>query len=317
MATGCIELGEASDTEQALAVPAKPGLPAAPGAAADGDDPCQVPGTLAYHATQATHSGKFDYDPAGELVQGVKGHYHDNTGRFRWRERFRADSYLHSRMVDGEATSFDALQVLSYEVKTTDVLDNVSVTEVEETWDGCEVERRFRSAGGTDQDWRNHYGSYDGATYTYLEEQAPHVSVSRLPVILVSGIVFSDQAWIEQFESWGSPDYYQTRTGDGSGYMFLSWEKNYGDAVYYGFAETYVDGTQHHHSRYYTDGDGCTSGWRDLTFALDGHGSGSAQICDFSSDEYGVPVMCELSITPGQCIESCANGAVTARDSCL
>ncbi len=316
MATGCIAPSDPSDTEQGLGDTVKPD-PSTPGAPADADGPCPVPNTLAYHVTQITKADKFEYDPVGDLVQLVKGHYHDRNGRFNWQERFRDDSYLHHRHVRGEATSFDTTQVLSYEVETTDVLDDVTATEVEETWNGCEVERRFRPAGGTDQDWRDHHGSYDGFAYTYLEEQTPYMQVNQLPIILVSGIVFPDQAWIEQAEHSGSPDYYQTRTGDGSGYEFLSWEKNYGDAVYYGFVETYVDGSRHHHSRYYTDGDGCTSGWRDLNIAYDGHGTGIAEICDFSSDEYGVPVMCDLTVAPGACTETCANGTVTVRDSCL
>jgi hypothetical protein len=322
MAAGCMDTGtEASAGAQALAAAAEPGLSEVPGAAADGDGPCQVPGTLAYHVAQAAGNGKFDYDPAGELVQRVKGRYRERSGRFRWRERFHADSFLDKRVVRGQAASFGALQSLAYEVEATDVLDNVSVTEVEETWNGCAVERRSRPAGGTDQDWRHHNGSYDGATYTYLEEQAPHVRQFRLPpIILVSGTVFPDQSWIEYFEDW-DVEYYQTRTGDGSGNVHLDWERSGGDSLHRGYADTFVDGSQHHYRLFNSDGDGCTTTWRDLTIGYDGHGSGTSQICDFNADpEFGAPVLCELSIEPGepgQCIERCPNGVVNVFDSCL
>jgi hypothetical protein len=313
LAAGCVEMDGASDVVQVQA--STGGVSAAPGVTTDGA--CPVPGTLAHHVAQAANGGRFDYDPAGALVKRVKGRYRARSGRFRWRERFQADSFVHQRVVRGQAESFGAQQSLAYEVETTDVLDNVSVAEVEETWDGCEVARRFRPAGGTEQDWRSHHGSYDGVTYTYLEEQAPHAPVNGLPIITVSGTVFPDQSWIEEFEGGGSPEYYQTRTGDGSGNVSLTWAKDYGDAVYRGAVETAVDGSQQHSNDWFTDGDGCTSGWRAWTVGPDGHGAGASQLCDFSSDEYGLPMACTLSITPGQCVESCANGAIAVRPSCL
>lgn len=311
--TASCTMDGASDTELALAEPAPS---AAPGTTAD---PCPVPGTLAFHVTQSGAGGYFDYDPAGALIERVKGRHHDPSGRFRWYETFRDDSFLDERVVRGQATSFGAQQSLTYAVATFDVLDNVSVTEVEETWTGCEVERRSRPAGGTEDDWRSHVGSYDGGTYTYVEEQAPHVPVSGAPIILVPGTVFPDQSWIEEFEGGGGgAEYYQTRSGDGGGSQSLSWLKDYGDAVYRGSVETAVDGTQHHYYSWSTDGDGCgTSGFRDWTVAHDGTGTGTSQACDYSDDEYGVPVACTLSVTPGQCVESCENGAVFVRASCL
>jgi hypothetical protein len=276
---------------------------------------CQVPGTLAYHAAQASASGKFDYDPPGGLVERVRGRYRDRSGRFHWKERFADGSYLDRRSVRGEAAAFDAQQSLTYQIETTDVRGAVSVTEVEEAWDGCTVERQFRAQGATD--WLDHFGSYDGTTYTYVEEQVPYRNADRLPLIAVNGERYADQSFIEQFEGGGYPEYYQTRTGDGLGNENLNWEINYGDGYIYGFVESSASGTRRHFTRSLSDGDGCTSTWSDQTIAYDGNGSGASQICDFSNDEYGEAVGCTLAITPTQCVETCANGAVNVRPSCL
>lgn len=309
LATGCTgvdeDLGSAS-VEEALS---------AADVANEAYGACQVPGTLAYHVAQASAAGRFDYDPAGTLVDRVKGRYRARAGRFHWKERFADGSYLDRRRVRGEAATFGTQQSLAYQVETTDVLGAVSVTEVEESWDGCSVERHFRAQGATD--WRDHFGSYDGTTYTYSEEQVPYRNANRLPVIAVDGERYADGSFIEQFEFSGYPDYYQTRTGDGSGNEGLSWEINYGDGYTYGSVETSASGTRHHFTRSLSDGDGCTSTWRDQTIAYDGYGSGSSQICDFTNDEYGEAVGCTLAITPTQCVETCANGAVAVRPSCL
>lgn len=276
---------------------------------------CEVPGTLAFHVAQASAGGRFDYDPAGGLVDRVRGRYRDRSGRFQWRERFADGSYLHHRKVRGEAAELGAQQSLAYQIETTDVLGAVSVTEVEESWDGCSVERHFRAQGATD--WFDHFGSYDGTSYTYTEEQVPYRNANRLPVITVYGERYADGSFIEQFEFGGYPDYYQTRTGDGNGNEGLSWEINYGDGYTYGFVEASADGTKRHFARQLGDGDGCSSTYRDFTVGYDGHGSGASQICDFSNDEYGERVSCTLAITPGQCVETCANGAVRVYASCL
>jgi hypothetical protein len=282
---------------------------------------CQVPGTLAYHMAQASAWGTFDYDPPGGLVERVRGRYRDYSGRFSWKEYMVDGSYVVNREVLGQATAFDTQQSLAYRVETTDTLGAVSVTEVEESWDGCTVERRFRPQGGSEADWRNHSGSYDGTTYTYFEQQAPYRNGHRLPIITVEGARGADQSFIEYFEGGGYPEYYQTRTGDGLGNEGLSWEINYGDGYIYGFVDTSASGTRHHFRHHFTrslsDGDGCTETWSDATVAYDGHGSGSSQICDFSNDEFGQAVSCTLAITPEQCVETCANGAVNVRASCL
>ena len=294
---------------------------------------CEVPGTLAYHVAQASAAGRFDYDPAGGLVERLKGRYRDRAGRFHWKERFTDDSYLEHRKVRGEAAAFGAQQSLAYQIETTDVLGAVSVSEVEESWDGCSVERRVRAQGATD--WLDHAGSYDGTTYTYTEEQVPYRNAGRLPVIAVFGESYADGSFLEQFEFSGYPDYYQTRTGDGNGNEGLSWEINFGDAITYGFVETSVDGTKHHFTRQLSDGDGCTSTHRDFTVGYDGYGSGTSRICAYltgpddgedngeeeeeeeEEEELPVPVPCTLEITPTQCVETCAHGAVNVYASCL
>jgi len=312
LGTGCTvvdeDIGSASGAEA---------LSAADGAGEE-SGACQVPGTLAYHVAQASGSGRFDYDPPGGLVERVKGRYRDRSGRFHWKERFADGSYLDKRSVRGDAAAFGTQQSLAYQIETTDVLGAVSVTEVEESWDGCTVERSSRAQGATD--WLDHSGSYDGTTYTYSEEQVPYRNAGRLPLIAVYGESYADQSFIEQFEGGGypnGPEYYQTRTGDGLGNENLSWEINYGDGYIYGFVESSASGTRHHFTRSLSDGDGCTSTWRDQTIAYDGYGSGTSRICDFSNDEYGEAVGCTLAITPTQCVETCANGAINARPSCL
>jgi hypothetical protein len=276
---------------------------------------CQVPGTLAHHLAQASAEGRFDYDPPGGLVERVRGRYRDSTWRFHWKERFVAGSYLDQRVVRGQAALFESDQILGYQIETTDVLGAVSVTEVEESWDGCTVERRFRAQGATE--WRDHSGSYDGSTYTYFEEQVPYKTAGRLGIVTVYGERYEDQAFIEYVEAEGYPDYYQTRTGDGLGNEALSWEVNYGDGYTLGSVETSVDGTQYHFTRSLSDGDGCTSTYREMTISYDGNGAGASQICDFSNDEYGAAVYCTLAITPDQCVETCENGAVHVYPSCL
>lgn len=296
---------------------------------------CEVPGTLAYHVAQASAPGRFDYDPAGGLVERLKGRYGHRAGRFHWRERLTDDSYLQHRKVRGTAAAFGAQQSLAYQIETTDVLGAVSVTEVEESWDGCSVERRFRAQGATG--WFDHFGSYDGTTYTYTEEQVPYRNANRLPVIAVYGESYADGSFIEQFEYEGYPDYYQTRTGDGNGNEGLSWEINFGDGYTYGFVNTSVNGTKHHFTRQLSDGDGCTSTHRDFTVGYDGYGSGTSRICAYitgpdddegdgedngeeeeeEEEELPVPVQCTLEITPTQCVETCAHGAVNVYASCL
>lgn len=276
---------------------------------------CEVPGSLAFHAARALPRGSFDYDPPGGLVVRVAGNYRRLTGQFRWNEYFVDGSYLERQVVHGQAAAFGTQQSIAYRVEATDVLGAMSVTEVEESWDGCTVERQFRAQGATA--WRHHAGSYDGTTYTYSEEQVPYRNASNLPIITVSGARNPDQSFIEQFEFEGYPDYYQTRTGDGSGNEALSWEINYGDGYTYGNVESSADGTRHHFTRSLSDGDGCTETWSDQTIAYDGQGSGTSQICDFSNDEFGQAVSCTLAITPGQCVRTCANGAINVFPSCL
>lgn len=272
---------------------------------------CPAPRTLAFHLAQGPGKGGFHYDPAGTLVEHLQGRYNRNTDEFRWSERFHPDALAAHRTVQGEAVTAGADQELHYQVSTEYRSGAITVKEVEESWSGCSVERRTRRAGGTDADWYAHSGSYADSVYQYIEEQQPYVYAGA-PRIEVTGATYANGTWVEYFEGEPSWFYYtQTRTGNADGYLRVSWEQDFGDGIFRGTDEFFLNGTQRRIYINGSDGD-CPTTWVDYTIDRDSYGTGTALGCFYVGDEEWPEVsLCTLTIAPGSCTQTCENGVVT------
>ena len=288
-------------------------------AASAGLELCPIPGTLGEHLShlQGTH---FDYDPAGLAVDRIEGHYKpNNNGYLGWEEEHHADSYVDATEVEGSLTPGVDGPVAHYQITTTEDGGAVSTTEVEETWQGCQLTRRTRPAGGADQDWLTQQGLWDGQVYAYTQERISRTHGGR---ILLGGARQADGSWVEHHEGrLGWSDVYETWSGDADGATHVAWERNWGDSYVWGTDDRARDGTFHRYIREVWEW--CVP-WVDFTVGHDGAGTGSSRICEIVLVEYEgewwedvVYVPCTIAIAGGSCTQTCQNGAVSSCDHLL
>lgn len=315
MIAGCAgETGEEEIGAHATALEA--GSAKAGGAAAP--SLCAIPGTTGEHLSHLS-GVRFDYDPAGLAVDRIRGRIKPNQGKIRWMERPHADSYLDRIDASGSFTPTLDGATLTYEVTAQEDSGAVGVTEVEEAWQGCQLTRRTRPAGGGAADWLTQQGSWDGQVYTYTQERISRTHGGR---IVLDGERYADGSWSEYHEgtlNWS--DIYETWSGDADGYTHVYWERNWGDSYIWGTDERFRDGGLHRYIRYVWEA--CVP-WVDFTLGYDGTGAGAGTICETTWVEYdgewweeAYLVPCTISISGGSCTQTCDNGAVSSCDDLL
>ena len=279
---------------------------------------CAIPGTTGEHLAHLS-GVHFNYDPAGLAVDRIKGRIKPSHGKLRWKEKPHADSYLDEIRASGSFTPTVDGAALSYDVTTTEDSGAVDVTEVEETWQGCQLTRRTRPAGGGDQDWLTQQGSWDGQVYAYTQERISRTHGGR---IVLDGQRSADGSWSEYHEGWLNwTDIYEIWSGNADGYSHVYWEQNWGDAYIWGTDERFRDGGLHRYIRYVWEW--CVP-WVDLTVGYDGTGAGTATTCGTTWVEYdgewyeeAYLIPCSLAITGGSCTQTCDDGTVSSCDGLL
>jgi hypothetical protein len=279
---------------------------------------CAIPGTLGEHLS---HGDPFDYDPAGIAVNRIKGSYDEQNGKLSWRETPSAESCLTKTKVKGRATRGAGGILLAYEIEATEDNGTVRATEVEETWQGCQLTRRTRPAGGSEADWLSQQGAWDSEaqTYYYVQERLSRAHGGR---ISLNGERHADGSWSEAYEgAYGGADVYEYWSGNADGHTNIYSERNWGDEYIQSYDDYSLDGSRSRYIRYVPEW--CSS-WVSYTVGYDGAGSGSASVCDIVWVQYEdewwedvVHIPCTLTIAAGTCTQTCDNGAVSSCNGVL
>jgi hypothetical protein len=251
---------------------------------------------LTYHLLQGDGSGTFDYDPAGDALDGVQGSYDLAGGDFAWTETGSAESYVDAVEVTGfgYANTNGDLDIIGTR-EATDVLGTVRESQFRIERVGCEVEKRARYVAGGEDRERVEQGTYTSGGYEYSST----VGINGY-AYTIEGERSSDGTYTEVIR-YNAPDYQRDAEQFGDRYedtYTFSYEDSYvsdsvGPVTRTGTDVHFTNGTQDREIVVEYSG-----GRQEWTYRIDYAGDGSGKLVINGTT-------CTLTYTAFQCQYTC------------